>query len=472
MIDTRANNTFALNLYAFTTTSTTGARESETIQFNTPLFTNTLSPVGEREGKGVFTPNLNLLALLKLLKKKENKSNERTTAAYTVRLKVDLYSITKTLISSSLQDFTRTSHSWQPIVPTISPISTNVAFVKFTVINPNTFPIFIDDWSIEEKGKVVIQENHYDPYGASLFGIEKTGNHEFLYQGKERNEELGLGWDDFEWRNYDITYFRTTTIDPKAEKFFDWSPYSWVACNPLKYIDPDGREFTEAAQKWVERYMREINSRIEKNNTKISEYQAELKQDGLTDKKIGNINKRIAKLEGENRTYSDIQGEVATLVASTQIYDVQTDNSLGNDQKSVGSAGFDFSNGNFVIKLPSSASLGLFAHELKHAHQFEVGEYSIGFELPNVAYKNLLYDKHDEVAAYARGALFGGGIAYSLNNLPAEYQNLPTGPYNITNINEINGVIGHPKAAQHLQRLANYSGHAFRVNGNTYYKKR
>jgi hypothetical protein len=54
-------------------------------------------------------------------------------------------------------------------------------------------------------------------------------------------EELGLHWDDFEWRNYDITYFRTTTIDPKAEDFDSWSPYSWTMCNPVLMIDPDGQ---------------------------------------------------------------------------------------------------------------------------------------------------------------------------------------------------------------------------------------
>jgi RHS repeat-associated protein len=250
-IDTRAGNQFLLNLFAFTTTSLTGERiSSETVQkddisFNTPLFTNTLSPdLGERAGLGVLKkPQINLLALLKFLRKKENKSNERTTATYTVRLKVDLYSITKTLISSSVQDFPLTSHSWVSVSPaSIAITNTSVAFVKFTLVNPNTFPIFIDDWKIEEKGKVILQENHYDPYGASLFGIEKTGNHEFLYQGKERMEELGLHWDDFEWRNYDITYFRTTTIDPHGESYVNYSPYSWVAGNPIMFIDPDGRD--------------------------------------------------------------------------------------------------------------------------------------------------------------------------------------------------------------------------------------
>jgi RHS repeat-associated protein len=188
------------------------------------------------------------LALLRFAKrqsplKKENKSHERNTAAYTLRLKVEYYSNTKALINSSVQDFSVSSGVWVNLSPNNIQISqNNVAFVKFIVINPNSFPIFIDDWSIKESGKVILQENHYYPYGKKISSLGKKGTHEFLYQGKERMEELGLHWDDFEWRNYDITYFRTLTIDPKAEKFFDWSPYSWAMSNPINTIDPDGRE--------------------------------------------------------------------------------------------------------------------------------------------------------------------------------------------------------------------------------------
>jgi hypothetical protein len=32
-----------------------------------------------------------------------------------------------------------------------------------------------------------------------------------------------------------------TTIDPHAEKYYDWSPYAYCMDNPLKYVDPDGK---------------------------------------------------------------------------------------------------------------------------------------------------------------------------------------------------------------------------------------
>lgn len=38
---------------------------------------------------------------------------------------------------------------------------------------------------------------------------------------------------------------RTTTMDPLAEKYYSVSPYAWCGNNPVKYIDPDGRDWYE-----------------------------------------------------------------------------------------------------------------------------------------------------------------------------------------------------------------------------------
>jgi len=48
----------------------------------------------------------------------------------------------------------------------------------------------------------------------------------------------------FAGRYYDPEIGRFTQIDPKWEKYPSTSPYTYCLNNPLKYIDPDGKEIT------------------------------------------------------------------------------------------------------------------------------------------------------------------------------------------------------------------------------------
>ena len=63
----------------------------------------------------------------------------------------------------------------------------------------------------------------------------------YKYQGQERQDELNLNWDSFKWRNYDYAIGRFMSVDPLAEEFPEWSPYSFTFNNPLRFVDPDGR---------------------------------------------------------------------------------------------------------------------------------------------------------------------------------------------------------------------------------------
>jgi hypothetical protein len=142
------------------------------------------------------------------------------------------------LINSSVQDFSVSSGTWVSLSPNNIEISqNNVAFVKFIVLNPNSFPIFIDDWSIKESGKVILQENHYYPYGKEIVTLCKEGNpeHDFKYNGIEKSEE-------FNWNNYTAQYRslsedfpRWGQVDPKPT--YDQSPYMSMGGNPLLYSD-------------------------------------------------------------------------------------------------------------------------------------------------------------------------------------------------------------------------------------------
>jgi RHS repeat-associated protein len=56
--------------------------------------------------------------------------------------------------------------------------------------------------------------------------VSNTG-YQYKYQGQERQDELGLGWDSFKWRNYDYAIGRFMCIDPLSEKYAYNSTYAF-----------------------------------------------------------------------------------------------------------------------------------------------------------------------------------------------------------------------------------------------------
>ena len=86
------------------------------------------------------------------------------------------------------------------------------------------------------------QVNHYYPFGG-LFGESTDGDvQRFKYNGKELERMHGLDWYDYGARHLDAALGRWSTIDPMAEKYYNLSPYNYCGNNPIKFVDPDGRD--------------------------------------------------------------------------------------------------------------------------------------------------------------------------------------------------------------------------------------
>ncbi|MBK9461497.1 MAG: hypothetical protein IPN94_19250 [Sphingobacteriales bacterium] len=64
----------------------------------------------------------------------------------------------------------------------------------------------------------------------------------YQYNPKELNSDFGLLWSDYGARRLDLQRGVWGQIDPLAEKYAAWSGYNYVAGNPIKHIDPDGRK--------------------------------------------------------------------------------------------------------------------------------------------------------------------------------------------------------------------------------------
>jgi len=83
-----------------------------------------------------------------------------------------------------------------------------------------------------------LQTDNYYPFGMEINSFLNSTKNEYLYNGKELQEETGVY--DFGARGYDPVIGRFTTIDPLAEISRRWSPYSYAQNNPIRNIDVDG----------------------------------------------------------------------------------------------------------------------------------------------------------------------------------------------------------------------------------------
>ncbi|MGE0930844.1 JAB-like toxin 1 domain-containing protein [Peijinzhouia sedimentorum] len=115
-------------------------------------------------------------------------------------------------------------------------------FVEVYVYNSSASPVWYDQFSISSSQAVIIQENHYYPFGMQIAGLELDlgSRNRYLYNGKELQDDHNLDWHDYGARMYDAQIGRWHVVDPLAEIALDKTPYHFVSNNPINRIDPDG----------------------------------------------------------------------------------------------------------------------------------------------------------------------------------------------------------------------------------------
>jgi RHS repeat-associated protein len=104
-----------------------------------------------------------------------------------------------------------------------------------------TFADLNQDDEINEKEEIV-QINHFYPFGLNMEGNWNGANgaNKYQYNGKEWNDDFGLGWNDYGARFYDPAMARWQTVDPLSEKMHRHSPYNYAFNNPIRFTDPYG----------------------------------------------------------------------------------------------------------------------------------------------------------------------------------------------------------------------------------------
>ncbi|WKN43943.1 RHS repeat domain-containing protein [Tunicatimonas pelagia] len=101
-------------------------------------------------------------------------------------------------------------------------------------------PVYFDDFKVEHTHAPVIADESYYPYGLTHRQLLNDPTNKYLYNGKELQDELGLGWYDYGARMYQPDLGRWYVIDPLSFLQEEYSPYHYTYDNPIAYNDPSG----------------------------------------------------------------------------------------------------------------------------------------------------------------------------------------------------------------------------------------
>jgi hypothetical protein len=277
-----------------------------------------------------------------------------------------------------------------------------------------------------------------------------------------------------------------------AEKYISFSPYHYCANNPIRNYDIDGNEFTESAERWIDKLSIKISEEIKKSNQIMlrnlaktekakSMYETGKISEAKMNRRIARAERKISKQESRKAELLEVQSEISELRHSSQVYNVIENDRFTPEGYNEGAAAvFNMFTQAVDIFVKASGSLGLFAHELKHSHQFETGTASLtvypganSSVLPILGW--LAYDQQDEIDAYRRQGLFGS----THNSLPTAYTqrfvyqtprdvNSPKIYFPAQNATML-PFANSPHAD--LQRMANSNRQAFRINNTTYFPR-
>ncbi len=136
-------------------------------------------------------------------------------------------------------------------VMTLTDKIANVAgYCQIAIANESNYIVLFDKFQVTHKQSNTSEINEYYPFGLQNQQTSSTqfGSKEqrYKYNGKELMKDFGLESEDYGARLYSPQIGRWTVIDEKAEKYITMSPYNYAGNNPIKYIDPNGKELLVA----------------------------------------------------------------------------------------------------------------------------------------------------------------------------------------------------------------------------------
>jgi len=165
---------------------------------------------------------------------------------------------------------------------------------------------------ISDANGEVQQHLEYFAFGETfLEEHSNTDSTPYLFNGKELDEQTGLYY--YGARYYDAKTSVWSSVDALAERHPEISPFVYCANNPIKFIDPDGRDWVEANNGDIT-WRKNVNSKNHSKTLKGGEiyrgksFERIKDWDGVINSNGNIVNNIVLEEYGENKkiTYSEL----------------------------------------------------------------------------------------------------------------------------------------------------------------------
>jgi len=99
--------------------------------------------------------------------------------------------------------------------------------------NETSYDVFFDNLQVTHVRGRLLEETHYYPFGLTMAGISSKAlngapENKKKFIGQLLDDELGLNWYQFRYRNHDPQIGRFIQIDPLASEYVYNSPYAYA----------------------------------------------------------------------------------------------------------------------------------------------------------------------------------------------------------------------------------------------------
>ncbi len=280
--------------------------------------------------------------------------------------------------------------------------------------------------TITDDTGAIVEQNDYYPFGkrhSSGNNYPRLSTNRYKFNGKEEQTTGRANYLDYGARMYDNEIGRWLTIDPSGEKYYGTSSYVYCMNNPVKFVDPDGRDI-RVAKEYQKQFINDLRNVFGYRTDRFSFNENETL---LLDGKVKDFTQGMTKdqkqaFKGLNKAMSDKQ---VTSVVYADNYSITVSNEIKSvDVVQEYGGGLYSKTDNLIVIAPNVGSVDV------TLDQIQITANGLGFTTENVQQNTTSALFHEIGERNTTNTNFRGAVI-DFENYARRVIGLPVRPYDL-----------------------------------------